>query len=112
MGYVYLIHLEKPIGKGNQQHYVGFARDLEHYKERISKHRNNEGSKLLKAANDEGINWIVVRVWADATADTEKAVKQRSMKNTCPVCWFKEKDRNKRSVSRANSKLLKEKGIS
>lgn len=106
MGVVYLIHLERPLGNGKQKHYVGYTEDFE---KRISQHRSNEGSQFLKAANEQGINWIVVRVWRDATLEDERRIKHQTTRGTCPVCRQKWKDLKERQVSIANSRLVEEK---
>ena len=105
MGYVYLIHLEKPL-PGNRRHYVGYARDRDHLENRWAKHRSSEGAQILKEANEAGITWMVVRVWMDVGPDKEKSVKATASKFICPVCKAKAgeiaryKKRN-RQVSRA-----------
>jgi predicted GIY-YIG superfamily endonuclease len=101
MGYVYLIHFERPIGKA--QHYTGFTQNFER---RISQHRNGEGSELTRLANEKGINWLVVRVWQDATLETEKSIKTMSTKITCPICRQKQKDLKERQVSIANMQAV------
>ncbi len=79
----YLIHFDKPVNNAGVQHYIGFARSLP---ERISKHRASEGSELTRRANQAGISWRVVRVWRDADADAEKALKKLGGVNLCPCC--------------------------
>lgn len=101
MGYVYLIHFEKPIG--NARHYTGYT---DNFEKRISQHRNGEGSDLTRIANERGINWLVVRVWQDATIETEKSIKTMSTKITCPICRQKQKDLEKRRVSIANMQVM------
>jgi predicted GIY-YIG superfamily endonuclease len=84
MGYVYLVHLEKPLPGG--RHYVGYTSDLA---KRISLHRSGDGAKFLKQANDAGIAWMVVRVWMNADTDKEKSIKSMSARIICPVCKAK-----------------------
>jgi predicted GIY-YIG superfamily endonuclease len=84
MGYVYLVHLEKPLPGG--RHYVGYTSDLE---KRVALHRSGEGAKFLKQANEAGIGWVVVRVWMNADTDKEKSIKSMSARIICPVCKAK-----------------------
>lgn len=106
MGYVYLIHLEKPL-PGGRRHYVGYARDKQHLEERWAKHRSNDGAAFLKEANKAGINWMVVRVWMGVTPEKEKSIKGMQAKFICPVCKAKQaeiaKHRKMLQVSRARS---------
>ncbi len=101
MGIVYVVHLERPIE--HMRHYVGFARDNDHLKERIAKHRSGDGAGLLKIANNAGIPWMVVRVWTGVPPEKERAVKSSSIKGVCPVCIFKELEikKIKRAKTRA-----------
>jgi predicted GIY-YIG superfamily endonuclease len=92
MGYVYLIHFEKPVN--GMRHYTGYTDDFE---KRIAEHRSNKGSNLTRAASEQGINWLVVRVWQQATLETEQSIKGMSTKITCPICRQKEADKKKRA---------------
>lgn len=101
MGYVYLIHFERPIG--NAQHYTGYT---DNFEKRVSEHRSGTGAELTRLAKEKGINWLVVRVWQDATLETEKSIKSMSTKITCPICRQKQKDLEKRRVSIANMQAM------
>jgi predicted GIY-YIG superfamily endonuclease len=105
VGYVYLVHLERPL-PGGRRHYVGYARDKDHLEERRLKHRAGTGAQILKEANEAGISWLVVRVWMNATSDKERQIKSMAAKFICPVCKAKDAElaRQKkllRQVSRA-----------
>ncbi len=89
----YLIHFDEPIS--GVQHYLGFAVDLH---ERIAKHRASEGSRLTVRANARGISWRVVRVWRDADADAEVALKNMIPKNLCPYCNARAQRKRARQV--------------
>lgn len=79
---VYLIHLSSPYRHAS--HYLGYAKSLD---ERIARHRNNTGAKLLRAVNEAGIEWQVVRVWEDAGRDWEHVLKTHQHNTRlCPVC--------------------------
>jgi len=77
----YLIHFDEPVS--GKQHYLGFAVDLS---ERIARHRASKGARLTARANARGISWRVVRVWRNADADAEIALKAMIPKNLCPHC--------------------------
>jgi len=84
---IYLIHFERPLH--HARHYLGFCEDggLE---ARLERHATGRGSKLMKAVQQAGIRWCVVRTWPDGTRDEERRLKNR--KNTpclCPVCTQK-----------------------
>lgn len=77
---VYLIHFSRPLF--HAKHYVGFAeKSLD---DRISKHLQNQGSKLLKAANKAEIDWEVVWVWNNGNRGFERWLKNK--KNSCKFC--------------------------
>lgn len=83
---VYLIHLEQKLA--HAQHYLGFVeKDLN---KRIARHKSGQGAKMLRAANQAGIKWEVVRTWPDGDRTFERSLKNR--KNTrclCPTCTKK-----------------------
>ena len=80
--YVYLIHFQEKYHHAG--HYLGYSK---HIWFRINTHRANTGAKLLKAVNQAGIDWAVVRTWAVNSQELERKLK--SLKNSprlCPIC--------------------------
>ena len=80
--YVYLIHFEEKYHHAG--HYLGYSKHLWF---RIICHRANTGAKLLKAVNQAGIEWTVVRTWPVDSQELERKLK--SLKNSprlCPIC--------------------------
>lgn len=81
-GTVYLIHFEKPY-KGCR-HYIGWTSD---YIAREERHWNGNGSPLLKAVKNAGINFGIVRIWENKTRQFERQLKrQHNSKRFCPLC--------------------------
>jgi predicted GIY-YIG superfamily endonuclease len=79
---VYLLHFDKPY-KG-VQHYIGYADDLE---ARIEKHRAGNGSKLMAAVTDAGIEFGVAKVWPEGDRSLERQLKNyKKARRFCPVC--------------------------
>lgn len=80
---VYLIHFDQPLK--HAQHYLGFVeKDLD---QRIRRHRNGQGAKLLRAVNQAGIGWSVVKVWEDGDRNFERSLKnKKKTKCFCPKC--------------------------
>jgi predicted GIY-YIG superfamily endonuclease len=83
MPYVYVIHLDRPMG--GSSHYTGFTQDRDTLENRIRSHRGGTGAKFLADANRLGIGWKVVRLFKVAVFKDEKRVK-RVAKFLCPVC--------------------------
>ncbi len=85
----YLIHLESPIGnpdnkRAQAQHYIGVTKNLT---SRIKRHKIGQGAAMLRAANNRGIRWAVVRTWDNGNRAMEKKLKARkNAKQLCPVC--------------------------
>lgn len=80
---VYLIHFE--IKLCHAQHYIGFVE--KNLKQRIQRHRDGQGARILRAANAAGINWEVVRVWEDADKTFERKLKnKKNASKLCPLC--------------------------
>ena len=84
---VYLIHFSTPYK--HARHYLGYTSlPLE---ERLARHRNGTGARLLKVVQDEGIEWEVVRTWEVGTKKEARRLELR-LKSWhghgafCPVC--------------------------
>lgn len=81
-GTVYLIHLDKPYH--HARHYLGWTTDLP---ARIENHATGTGSPLLRAANQAGITWAVVRTWDHVDRHFERRLKNwKSSDELCPIC--------------------------
>lgn len=87
-GLVYEIHFDQPIGdpenpKGAAQHYIGHTEDLDR---RLAEHRSGHTAAIMRAVNEAGIGWHLVRTWP-GTRDTERQIKLlRSGRRLCPEC--------------------------
>ena len=80
--HVYLIHFQQEYH--HAEHYLGYSKHLWF---RIICQRANTGAKLLRAVNQAGIDWAVVRTWAVDSQELERKLK--SLKNSprlCPIC--------------------------
>lgn len=85
---IYLIHFDKPLKHAS--HYIGFVDGKRNLNKRIERHKSGQGAKILRAANQAGINWEVVRTWKDGTRDDERKLKNRkNAKHLCPTCLKK-----------------------
>ncbi|MBC8110275.1 MAG: GIY-YIG nuclease family protein [Verrucomicrobia bacterium] len=93
-GSVYLIHFSEPYltATGREVwHYIGWAKNL---MARLAHHRKGSGAKFLRAVNERGIHYEIVKVWEDETKDFERLLKNRkpacpagrNAKCLCPVC--------------------------
>lgn len=85
-GYVYLLHFDEPYY--HAKHYVGSTDDIE---QRLIRHKNGNGARLIKVISDAGISFRLAKLWTfDNIKEArlfEKALKH--MKNTpryCPEC--------------------------
>jgi predicted GIY-YIG superfamily endonuclease len=80
--HVYLIHFQQKYHHAG--YYLGYSKHLWF---RIICHRANTGAKLLRAVNEAGIDWVVVRTWAVDSQELERKLK--SLKNSprlCTIC--------------------------
>lgn len=85
---VYLIHFDKAFK--HAKHYLGYAEDVP---KRVERHRAGNGAKLLRAVQNAGIGWEVVRVWEDGDRTFERKLKGYGGRaRLCPLC---QKDKNK-----------------
>lgn len=84
IGTVYLIHFEQPYA-AHARHYIGFT--TLPVEQRLARHADGNGSKLLRAVTAAGIAYSVVKVWEGTTKAFERRLHSR--KDTprfCPVC--------------------------
>jgi predicted GIY-YIG superfamily endonuclease len=60
-GFVYLIRLAKPLGnlKHKAWFYLGSTIDLDN---RMEQHRSGRGAAMLRAANEQGIEYEIIKV--------------------------------------------------
>lgn len=75
---LYLIELSRPLG--NERHqarfylgYCGEARVLQ----RLAEHRAGKGARMLKAANERGIGYTIIRTWPGGDRRLERRFKAR-----------------------------------
>jgi len=93
---VYLIHFDEPIGdtdnpRGQAQHYLGYADDLE---ARLERHRAGNGARLLEVCKERGITWRLVRTWSGDRKLERRLKNQKNSPKLCPICR-KERGREK-----------------
>lgn len=92
---IYLICFDRPFR--HARHYLGFVESPGKLEARIERHRSGDGAKLLRAVNQAGIQWRVVRTWEDGSRDKERQMKNRGhTPDYCPVCRKNRKRNNKR----------------
>ena len=85
-GQVYLICFDAHYH--HAKHYIGFAQNG--VDNRLERHRSGQGSRLLRAVMQAGINFDVVRVWNDVDRNFERKLKKRkNSKHFCPRCGGK-----------------------
>lgn len=90
MGYVYLLHYERPLQAGRprqeNRHYFGYAsRDVW---QRIERHATGmAGATFTRVAHERGIPFTVAGIWRGATQHDERSVKrQKHLARICRLC--------------------------
>jgi len=88
MGTVYLLHFARPLGdlsnpRGQAQHYLGYADDLE---ARLEAHRKGNGSLIMRAVKEAGISWELVRTWKGGRSLERQLKRQHNSPRFCPIC--------------------------
>ena len=81
-GAVYLLHFAEKYY--HAQHYLGFTEDLE---ARIERHKTGNGSPLVRAVVNAGIEIELARTWS-GDRKLERRLKDRhnTPKQLCPIC--------------------------
>ncbi len=83
MGYVYLLHFDKPLK--HAKHYIGYAEnDVE---QRLEKHKSGQGARLLQVITEKGIGFKLAKTWNNASRSFERALKnKKNAPRFCPIC--------------------------
>ena len=81
VGTMYLVHFSRPYY--HARHYLGFALDLHR---RLARHRRGEGSPLLAAVVDDGIELNLARTWCKVTRALERRGHRSPRRRFCPIC--------------------------
>lgn len=88
MPIVYLIHFDMPLGneRHKAQHYIGYT-GRESLTERMAKHASGNGAAIMRAVQERGIEWHVVRTWSNGTRGLERKLKcYHKARQLCPIC--------------------------
>lgn len=81
---VYLLHFNKPVG-GRAWHYIGYCGDGK-LEERLATHRSGNGARILAAAMEQGVSWVVAAAFP-GYREVEKQLKLRKHASRfCPIC--------------------------
>lgn len=81
---VYLIHLQENLH--HARHYLGWSPNETTFKRRLWHHKKGTGAGLLRAANERGIKWKVVRQWQDNKPRERRLHDQNNNRRLCPIC--------------------------
>ena len=87
MAIVYLLHFSRPYR--HARHYLGMTTLA--LEDRLVRHRRGDGAKLLRAAAQAGVEFVVARLW---TTRTPREARQLEIKlkrrggggRHCPIC--------------------------
>jgi len=82
-GYVYIIHLARPLQGSNSRHYVGFSKQPD---KRLFHHRKSTGSNFLREANQQGIPYALVVLQTGTKHDERKIKNTHNSAKYCPCC--------------------------
>lgn len=91
MGYVYLLHFDRPIAPGHPtQHYIGYASDLAHRIQAHARGRYNGGgngcARLCEVAKERGIGFTVARLWLGDRPLERRLKLRKNARRLCPIC--------------------------
>lgn len=101
---VYLIHFSQPLG--HARHYIGTTRV---YASRMRAHKAGRGASILRACNERGVNWRVVRKWYGSRKKEKQLKARKDSASLCPVCSRRRRAYRKR-WTRARAKDVASQG--
>jgi|SRR5690242_5011370 len=82
-GFVYIVHLARPLAGSKSRHYVGFSTQVE---KRLWHHRKGTGSHFLREANRQGIPYCLVVIFAGTKRDERRLKNCKNTARYCPCC--------------------------
>lgn len=86
MGTVYLIHFDRPLA--HARHYLGYTDNLI---ERLERHRQGNGARLMQVIKELGISWRLARTWDGERALERRLKNQKNGPRLCPICRQRKK---------------------
>lgn len=102
---VYLLHFSRPLSN-HAQHYLGTTQSLP---QRLADHASGNGSKLMAAVVQAGIEFEVVRLWRGGR-DLERKLKSHAhLDRLCPHC--RPRSRQERLTKRVSARRYKDRVI-
>jgi len=83
-GTIYLLHFERPFR--HARHYLGWT-EGDRIDERLERHRSGNGSKLMRAVTNAGIDFRIARTWS-GTRHLERELKKSKNvpRQHCTIC--------------------------
>jgi predicted GIY-YIG superfamily endonuclease len=81
VGVVYLLCLERPVGRA--RHYLGSTTDLVR---RVAQHRAGRGGTLPAIAARLGIAFAVARQWPGGVREEQRIRRRGDYRRLCPLC--------------------------
>ena len=78
---VYIIHFSSYLS--HARHYVGYADDIQ---ARFQVHKSGQGAKILRACNQKGIDYKIVRVIMGDRKMERRIKNTHNVKRYCPIC--------------------------
>jgi predicted GIY-YIG superfamily endonuclease len=84
LGTIYLLHFSEPFG--HARHYLGWT-ESDDVERRIARHRSGQGARLVRAVVNAGLDFKLVRTWANVTRRRERQLKVSGHSaRWCPIC--------------------------
>jgi len=87
---VYLLHFDTPYK--HARHYLGSSDDVA---ERIERHRQGRGARLMEVIAQAGIGFQLARTWDGGRTEERKLKNQKNSPRLCPIC---DKDHHEKDV--------------
>jgi hypothetical protein len=85
---LYLLHFDQAFG--HARHYLGFVTSARTLDQRLEHHADGSGARLMRAVSRAGIQWRLVRTWAEGDRNQERRLKkQGAVLRLCPECGKK-----------------------
>jgi predicted GIY-YIG superfamily endonuclease len=79
--FVYLLHFSENYK--HARHYLGCTDDLE---ERLTRHRQGRGARLVEVITEAGLEFQLARTWHGGFELERQLKRQKNSPRLCPIC--------------------------
>lgn len=82
---IYILHFSRPFH--HAQHYIGYT-GKDDAEDRLKRHREGRGARLLAAVAQAGITWEITAVLPGDRTEERRLHRLNNTRKLCPLCQY------------------------